>query len=592
MNFYILENIGLDNSYSDTIDFPANTKEESLQIQKRFWENRIIRTFESIRWLGSNKVVLDIDYNLTLNFSYCAYDIEINGSTKRFYAFINDIRMAGNKSVELTLQVDIFQTFLTDFELLDSYIERQHEDRLELNLDRKFNTQPEDFYIGENYKEVLMKNLLPYASQGIESYQRNLFFAVVTSTKDIGGIQKTPAPVSALATIIVPFINVFEYDASSQLYVQPKIFDPTTGKQFPSIRSLLKASEDNTIYAINIVPCIDQGNLYVSDGKLYYRSVGSSITDFNFDNSSYVAIVQNSNTIGCNFIVDKVEEITNQPNKNDSKNMIFESKMFTDPYFFYQLHRINNEPFKIKNEYLDNHSWFDLDFFLFADGIIRESTYVRNYKLTNQIYKGFENKYEVVNVEELPLKSDQWQNYFNNNKSTIQNGALLKAGTAGASILGGLATGSFGISQGVQTAIGTTASIISDQMRYSDIKQAPDTIRSVGNAGSYMLNSGQGHYIISYKTITDEYKEKLFEYFYRFGYKSKKFGIPDIQSRYYFNFIKTIGVKLTGNLNEIISNQIKVAFDRGITYWHYRNEEDFVFKKYEKENCEMIFVGE
>ena len=51
-------------------------------------------------------------------------------------------------------------------------------------------------------------------------------------------------------------------------------------------------------------------------------------------------------------------------------------------------------------------------------------------------------------------------------------------------------------------------------------------------------------------------------------------------------------MKLTGNLNEIISNQIKVAFDRGITYWHYRNEEDFVFKKYEKENCEMIFVGE
>lgn len=590
MNFYILENIGLDNSYSDTIDFPASTKEESLQIQKRFWENRIIRTFESIRWLGSNKVVLDLDYNETLNFSYCAYDIEINGSSKRFYAFINDIRLAGNKSVELTLQVDIFQSFLTDFELLDSYIERQHEDRLELNLDRKFNTQPEDFYIGENYKEVTMKNLLPYASEDLQGYQQNLFYAIITTTKDINGIEKNPTPLSALSTFIVPFINAFEYNIDLQIFEQPKIFDPTTDKEFISIRSLLKLSEDNSIYSINIAPCFDMGTLYESGGKLFYRTIGGSVADFTDNNINYVVLLPKSSSV-CNFVIDKIDDISGQPSKDQPKNMIFESKMFTDPYFFYQLHRLNNEPFKIKNEYLDNNSWFDLDFFLIADGIIRESTYVRNYKLTNQ-FKGFENKYEVVNIEELPLKSDQWQNYFNNNKSTIQNGALLKIGTAGASILGGLATGSFGASQGVQTAIGTIASIISDQMRYSDIKESPDTIRSVGNAGSYMLNSGQGHYIISYKTITDEYKEKLFEYFYRFGYKSKKFGIPNLQSRYYFNFIKTIGVKLTGNLNEIISNQIKVAFDRGITYWHYRNEEDFVFKKYEKENCEMIFVGE
>jgi hypothetical protein len=81
-----------------------------------------------------------------------------------------------------------------------------------------------------------------------------------------------------------------------------------------------------------------------------------------------------------------------------------------------------------------------------------------------------------------------------------------------------------------------------------------------------------------------------YKYLQHYGYKVSNFEVPDIDSRYYYNYIKTIGSKIHTDLNNDIKYAIQAIFDKGITVWHYRSSVEFDFKEinnYYYENIEM-----
>ena len=49
--------------------------------------------------------------------------------------------------------------------------------------------------------------------------------------------------------------------------------------------------------------------------------------------------------------------------------------------------------------------------------------------------------------------------------------------------------------------------------------------------------------------------QKLYNYFYHYGYKANIFKSPNIRSRYYFNYIKTIGVNIKSNIDTVNLNK-------------------------------------
>ena len=72
-----------------------------------------------------------------------------------------------------------------------------------------------------------------------------------------------------------------------------------------------------------------------------------------------------------------------------------------------------------------------------------------------------------------------------------------------------------------------------------------------------------------------------------FGYKQNKVSTPNIRSRYYFNYIKTVGCNLnTNSIPRSHLEELKGIFDRGTTIWHV-DREGVVVGDYSNDNYEV-----
>ena len=73
-------------------------------------------------------------------------------------------------------------------------------------------------------------------------------------------------------------------------------------------------------------------------------------------------------------------------------------------------------------------------------------------------------------------------------------------------------------------------------------------------------------------SLTGPYKEKIDNHFKRFGYAYNDWGQPNINSRKYFNYIKTNICNIADYGNDIPIEhleEIRSIFNSGITFWHH-----------------------
>jgi MoaA/NifB/PqqE/SkfB family radical SAM enzyme len=53
-----------------------------------------------------------------------------------------------------------------------------------------------------------------------------------------------------------------------------------------------------------------------------------------------------------------------------------------------------------------------------------------------------------------------------------------------------------------------------------------------------------------------------------YGYKTNELKIPDLRSRQYWNYIKTINISIQGQMPEADRLRLCNIFDNGVTIWH------------------------
>ena len=106
------------------------------------------------------------------------------------------------------------------------------------------------------------------------------------------------------------------------------------------------------------------------------------------------------------------------------------------------------------------------------------------------------------------------------------------------------------------------------QAKINDINNIPPTVSNLGNNTMFDTGWKNMHFYVMIKTIRDEYKEQLTNYFKMFGYKVNKLEIPNLKSRENYNYIKTIDANIVGNIPSNDLSAIKGIFDRGVTIWH------------------------
>lgn len=88
--------------------------------------------------------------------------------------------------------------------------------------------------------------------------------------------------------------------------------------------------------------------------------------------------------------------------------------------------------------------------------------------------------------------------------------------------------------------------------------------------------------------VSDRMKKVLGDLFYYCGYKLEQQGIPNISSRYWFNFVQAeLILTDTNNIPVEIEDDIKEKFKNGVTFFHYHSGFNFA---QDKENWETSLV--
>ena len=70
------------------------------------------------------------------------------------------------------------------------------------------------------------------------------------------------------------------------------------------------------------------------------------------------------------------------------------------------------------------------------------------------------------------------------------------------------------------------------------------------------------------KQILPEYAKIIDEYFTAFGYKVCRIKTPNITGRPSWNYVKTIGAQIGGNIPEYAETALKAMLNNGVTFWH------------------------
>lgn len=610
---YLCKNVDLDPNYNYTIDFDNITAQTNYFDSKIATEFEINEGYSYIRDSETLKVQANIDD--LLGFNYLFY----NNGSKRYYAFITKKEYINPTCTSLSFKLDVLQCFMFNYEIDESFVEREHQDRYtkeSTTLKAKYNIELENLDAGAEYDIVSSTKLKDNANA-----PDGLVWAEVVATQAIASGSYSNIDPSTYKNRCLSFTQN-GVRTGLYCYLFPIIIGGTSNANFwtydgsgavVKLNNLLaECSYSTAVLSIRILhycPIKYTISSYTSgsqSGYLLTFASGYSSTAQTFDTTDMRIVTANVDNFGgvdlskqgglyLNLVRVRLTTINDtlatqltpreialsQLNISNPKNINYEPKLLTYPYQYYQLCDYQSLPLKIKNEYIDEPKNIK---YIQSLGIqSKAKLYVKNYNNDNG------KEYNTTNstISELPLSTDAYISYMAQNKASATTGVALNVATGLGTLGLGLATGGIGLVAGIGMAVNSGMQIASNLIKMQDLKDTPDSIRQAGNNAEFDLLDNNYHIVLSELRIKESYRTKLFNYFYHYGYKCNDFKKPNTRSRYYFNYIKTIGANIKTNIDADFRAEIENAYNNGITIWHYRDALTFKgINNYDYENVE------
>jgi hypothetical protein len=186
-------------------------------------------------------------------------------------------------------------------------------------------------------------------------------------------------------------------------------------------------------------------------------------------------------------------------------------------------------------------------------------------------YKGINNNYdEGLSYAKLPIgswNSDVFINWLTQNGVNIATGFISDAVSVGVGIATAPAGGGVGVIGGITGIANKIGQIYEHSMQPPQAEGATN----VGNAG---YSWGINRMSFKHMSIKKEMAQIIDDYFDMFGYATHRVKVPNKAHRQNWWYTKTIDANITGNVPNDYMNQIKGAYNNGITFW--RNPSNFL----------------
>lgn len=451
-----------------------------------------------------------------LQYNFCMYQ-NTHFSNKWFYAYITDIKWINPSLTEIKIETAYFQTWQFDLVYMDSFIEREHVDDDTIGK----HTLSEDVELGDPVQCNDQDNINVF----------NTFWVCV-------GMTELPDAFTSINTNrmyngIYSGLTYIVFKTSTDLSTWLEVCDKAG-----------KADAINCMFMIPSELCKNpswiQGSTTIGGVTYYY--------DFTWIENSTTAEV----LIASNVFTRPTYIAYDYSPKNN--------KLYTYPYFyFYVTNNCGSDVIYRYEDFLNGHPTFAVL------GSITPGCSVKlipkNYKLADDISTTYNSYNYGLSAGKLPIcswNSDVYTNWLTSQCANLTLGQVRDE----INIVGSLATGDI---RGVLGGFDNIIDRIGEKYQHSLI---PNQARGNVNSGDVTFSAGMLKFTIYYMSIRKEYAKIIDDFFSLFGYKVNRVGTPHLHVRQYYDYCKTNGINLEGNIPENDLNKIREMFNKGIRLWH------------------------
>ena len=449
-----------------------------------------------------------------LTYNYVMYQNEAY-SNKWFYAFITKMEYVNDNMTYITIKTDVYQTWQFDMVWKRSFIERQHVNDDGIGK----NTIPENLETGEYKVNSMVQDSL---------MGRNSLAYYLMTTLDLSGVgSKNPLQQTSggIYNGIYSGANYWRFNSEN----------------YGSIKNILEW----------VAKC---GQL---DGI-----IGLFICPMWLDESDSNKVAESDEVNSYQLDIGNITTVDGYTPKN--------KKLLVYPYSYMSVsngggnaHIYHYELFNDKTK-----CQFTIYSALCPGGSI---------KLVPRNYNGIAlNRQEGLSLGKFPTCSyntDMYTNWLTQNSVNFAGGTWSTDEFSGMSALSGL----FGIGSGLYKGdlIGASTSGISTFTNVGNalIQKKQHELISNGvqgdlNNGDVVTAMGDNRFTFYRMSVRQEYAKIIDNYFSMYGYQVNTVALPNITGRKNWNFVKTSGANIEGNIPEGDINELKDIFNRGVTLWH------------------------
>lgn len=507
----ICSGVRIDSRYDHSIFFAT------ADAQREYFTGKVVKTLPAYSYVRKSwPLKVEATMEEAKRWSYLFFQNTPTG--KYYYYFIDTIEYINDSTVELGLTLDVIQTYLFDFFLGYSFVERQHTESDTIGA----NTLDEGLELGEFVSNADGNFAL--------SDSANDYYIMALSSIYLNGVSAD----TTLPSYASMYNNVFSGLHLSAVDVQ----------EWPNV-------------GIQLSKLAEWGKL---DGLVAMWMYPKALVTLANDNSTETFKPVN----GLKFPTYALPASLNAGIDIDGY-VPRNKKLFCYPYNFLYVTNNTGGSAVYQYERFTGSPTFSVYGALSPDA---------GYKAVPLNYKGVSVNYdEGISAPTFPScawNADIYKMWLAQNQAThdltnVQGGLQIAAGAA-AAVAGAVTLNATAALGGVATALNGANQIASLVAAKKDMSVQPPQARGTFSA---TVNMAASKACLSWyaKSITAEHAKIIDKYFDMYGYKINCYRVPNIAARPSYTYVKTIGCNIIGNMcNEDIT-KISSIFDHGITFW-------------------------
>ena len=525
--------VDFDSTYQHQVYFNSKQQQQeyfSQKVVKTFNDYTTVRTTRADGSLKSSvKVECNIDVLRTKACNYMYYQ-NLHHGNRIFYAFIKQLIYINEDVTEIVFETDVYQTWLFDVEVLQSYVVREHHatDNIGANVvPEKFNFQDYTYeeksnigLTGVNKIGYLVGSAEPYDdtnSRGAEytGVYQGLFYFYYEDTTKLNDLLTALEKKGGDCIVFVCAV--------------PRVVMENVGKT-PIFDSDKAESE--------LLPA-KEGCVHTSDFAI------NMYHDFNLNRS----------------------DITFEGYK--PKN----NKLFTYPFTCLEVtnHAGSQVEYHIEDFVFnkEDSGLKDIAFHLYADisGSPSICLIPVNYK---NCAENYDFGIDIGGFPQCGINTDTYKLWLAKNQ---YSNAMDIAGGIG-SILGGIGmlvatpiSGGTSTVAGVGMIAGGVTGILQSANNNYQASKEPNKAQTGTGKNNLLTAMGYNDFVFYIRTIKKNYAQTVDTFFTMYGYQVNRVKQPNLDSRPCFNYIQTIDVNLVGGIPNDDLEVLKSIYNKGVTLW-------------------------